>query len=87
MGLEKMFGFVSNGAPAAIGKNDGVAAKKLRNMKERFLSLFSALHLNMEHSDRSLKMNHLMDTIIEIVNFMLTIAFNCRDFVALFEEV
>jgi hypothetical protein len=50
--LEKMVGFVSKGAPAMIGENNGVAAKlkkKLNNSRNRLLSLVSTVVFTNRH--------------------------------------
>jgi hypothetical protein len=68
-----MVGFVSDGAPAMIGKNNGVAANLIK-MKEfegttSVRSLHCILHQQVLRA-KSLKMNHVMDTVIKIVNFI-----------------
>jgi hypothetical protein len=85
----KMVGFVSDSAPAMTGKNNGVAAK-LKNKKKEFegTTSFRSLHCILhQHAmcAKSLKMNHVMDTVTKTVNFICASALNHREFVAFLE--
>jgi hypothetical protein len=84
---EKMVGFVSDGAPAMIGTSNGVAAKLKKRMKEfegttSFFSLHCILHQEALCA-KSLKMTHVMDTVVKTVNFIRASALTHRKFVAL----
>jgi hypothetical protein len=64
----KMVGFVSDGAPAMIGKNNGAAAKLKKNRMKEFegTASFHSLHCILhQHAlcAKSLKMNHVLDTV------------------------
>jgi hypothetical protein len=88
----KMVGFVSDGAPAMIGKNKDVAAKLKKNKMKEFegTTCFRSLHCILhQHAlcAKSLKMNHVMDTVIKTVNFIRASVLNHREFVAFLEEV
>jgi hypothetical protein len=77
---ENTVGFVSDGAPTMIGKCNSAARKKKKNMREQLLS-FVPLYLH-----QGLKMTHVKDTVVEIVNFIRTSALNHHEFVALMGE-
>jgi hypothetical protein len=84
----KLVWFVSDGALAVIGKNNGVAAKLKKKMKEfegttSFRSLHCILH-QQELCAKCLEMNHVMDTVIKTVNFIRASALSHREFVAFF---
>jgi hypothetical protein len=88
---EKMVGFVSDGAPAMIGKSNGVAAKLKKRMKEfegktSFFGLHSILHQE-RLCAKSLKMTHIMDIAVKTVNFIHASALNHCEFVALLGEI
>jgi hypothetical protein len=84
--------FVSEGAPAMIGKSKGVAAKlKEKKMKEfegktSSFSLHCILHQEALCA-QSFKMIDVMDTVVKTVNFIRACALNHREFVALLEEI
>jgi hypothetical protein len=84
-----MVGFVSDGAPAMIGKNNGVAAKLRNKMKEfRRTTSFRSLHCILHQQAlcaKSLKINHVMDTVIKTVKFIRASALNHREIVAFLE--
>jgi hypothetical protein len=83
----KMVGFVSDGAPAIIGKNNGVAAKLKKNKMKEFegTTCFRSLHCILHQQAlcaKNLRMNHVMDTVIKTVNLIRASDFNHREFVA-----
>jgi hypothetical protein len=88
---DKMVGFVSDGAPAVVGKKKVVAAK-LRNKVREFQgsTSFFSFHFKLHHEGlcaKSLKMNHVMDAVNTTVNFICTRALNDLEFVGLLEEI
>jgi hypothetical protein len=87
---EKMVGFVSDGAPAMIGKSNGVAARLRKGMKEfkgkiSFFSLHYILHQEALCA-KSLKMTHVIDAVVKTVNFIRASALNHREFITLLGE-
>jgi hypothetical protein len=89
-GEKWLVGFVSDGAPAIIGKkNNGVAAK-LKKKGFKRTTCFRSLHCILRQQAlcaKSLRMNHVMDTVIKTVNLIRASDFNHREFVAFLEEV
>jgi hypothetical protein len=84
--LGKVIGFVRDGALVITSKNNSIAANK--EFEEMTSSLILHSILNQEAAGaKSFKMNHIMDTVIETVDFIHTSVFNHREFVALLEEV
>jgi hypothetical protein len=88
----KMAGFVSDGAPAMIGKNNNVAAKLKKNKAKEFegTTYFRSLHCILHQQElcaKYLEMNHVMDTVIKTVNFIRAIVLSHREFIAFLEEV
>jgi hypothetical protein len=86
-----MVGFVSDRSPAMIGKSNGVAAKFKKKMKkfEGKTSPFS-LHCILNQKTlctKSLKMSHVMDTVVKTMNFIGACALNHCEFVALLGEI
>jgi hypothetical protein len=74
-----------------LAKNNGVA-EKLRNKMKDFegTTSFHSLHCILHQQAlcaKSLKMNHVMGTVIKTVNFICASALNYREFVAFLEEV
>jgi hypothetical protein len=63
-----MVGFVSDGAPAMIGKSNGVAAKFKKRMKDfEGKTPFSSLHCILHQEalcSKSLKATHVMYTVV-----------------------
>jgi hypothetical protein len=85
---EKMVGFVSDGAPAMIGKSNGVQQnKKIKEFegKTYFFCRHCILHQEALCA-KSLKMTHVMGTVVKTVNFIRACALNHREFVALLGE-
>jgi hypothetical protein len=74
-----------------VGKNNGVPAKLKNKMKEcEEMTYVVSSHCILHQQAlcvKSLKMNHVEDTVIKIVNFIRASALNQREFVSRLEEV
>jgi hypothetical protein len=86
-----MVGFVSVGAPAVVGKKNGVAVK-LGNKVGEFegLTSFFSFHCILYQEAmcaKSLNMSHVMDIVVKTANIICSSAFNYQKFVGLLEEI
>ncbi|XP_017770200.1 PREDICTED: general transcription factor II-I repeat domain-containing protein 2-like [Nicrophorus vespilloides] len=88
---EKMVGFLNDGARVMIDKSDSVAAKFKKIMKDfegssSFFTMHCILHQH-ELCASSLKMDHVIDTVIEIINYIRASAFTHQELLGLLDEV
>lgn len=69
----------TDGAPAMVGKHSGVVAKLKQKISQNFVGIHCIIHQE-SLASKHLKMDHVMQPVIKIVNFIRSRGLNHRQF-------